>query len=202
MHSADPERVRTWRIDAVAWSERNVEAFAGLHNQGKRILVVFDEASAIPDVIFETTEGALTDRDTQIVWAAFGNPTRNSGRFTECFGRFKHRWNTRQVDSRTVAITNKQQIAEWIADHGEDSDFVRVRVRGVFPRAGSLQFIGTEMAEAAAASTREPEALLTDALVIGVDVARFGDDQSVIFFRKGRDARSIPPICLRNIDTM
>ena len=200
LHSSDPERVRTWRVDAVAWSERNTESFAGLHNQGKRILVVFDEASAIPDVIFETTEGALTDRDTQIIWATFGNPTRNSGRFRECFGRLKHRWNTRQVDSRTVAITNKAQIAEWIADHGEDSDFVRVRVRGVFPRASSLQFIGTELAEAAAA--REGLALLTDAFVMGVDVARFGDDQSVIFFRKGRDARFVPPICLRNIDTM
>ncbi len=81
LFSMDPEHERTWRIDMVPWSERNTEAFAGLHNQGKRILIVFDEASAIPDVIWETTEGALTDRDTQIIWAVFGNPTRNKGRF-------------------------------------------------------------------------------------------------------------------------
>jgi hypothetical protein len=53
-----------------------VEAFAGLHNQGRRILVVFDEASAIPDLIWETTEGALTDEQTEILWLVCGNPTR------------------------------------------------------------------------------------------------------------------------------
>jgi hypothetical protein len=40
-----PAHEKTWRIDAIPWNEHNTEAFAGLHNQGKRILVVFDEAS-------------------------------------------------------------------------------------------------------------------------------------------------------------
>ena len=69
----------------VPWSERNTEAFAGLHNKGKRILLIFDEASAIPDVIWEVSEGALTDEGTQIIWCVFGNPTRNTGRFKGCF---------------------------------------------------------------------------------------------------------------------
>ena len=51
---------QTWRLDLVPWSGTNAEAFAGLHNHGKRTIVVFDEASAIPDVIWDTTEGALT----------------------------------------------------------------------------------------------------------------------------------------------
>ena len=115
-----------------------------MHNQGKRIIALFDEASSIPDVIWETTEGALTDKDTEIIWGVFGNPTRNTGRFRECFagGRFQHRWQPRQVDSRTARLTNKEEIAEWINDYGEDSDFVRVRVKGIFPRAGSMQFVG------------------------------------------------------------
>ena len=200
IYSADPAHEKTWRVDAIAWSPDRVESFAGLHNAGKRLLVVFDEASAIPDVIWQTTEGALTDADTDIIWLVAGNPTRNTGRFRECFGRFKHRWTTRQIDSRTVKITNKAQIASWVEDYGEDSDFLRVRVRGVFPRAGSSQFIGTELAEAAA--VRDVAAQLSDAMILGVDVARFGDDQSVIFFRKGRDARMIPPICLRGAETM
>ena len=54
--SLDPEHERTWRIDMIPWSEANPEAFAGLHNKGKRIIVVFDEASAIADVIWETVE--------------------------------------------------------------------------------------------------------------------------------------------------
>jgi hypothetical protein len=204
IYSVDPAHEKTWRIDAIAWSERNTEAFAGLHNQGKRIIVLFDEASAIPDVIFETTEGALTDRETEIIWGCFGNPTRNTGRFRECFGRFRHRWITMQVDSRTAKLTNKAQIAQWIKDYGEDSDFVRVRVRGVFPRAGSMQFISSEVAGAAASAEREAAHHLTDPRIMGVDVARtlHGGDQTVLCFRIGRDARSIPAIKLRSDDTM
>jgi hypothetical protein len=109
------------------------------------------EASAIPDLIWETTEGALTDEQTEILWLVCGNPTRNNGRFRECFGRYRHRWIRRQVDSRNARITNKQQIAQWITDYGEDSDFVRVRVKGEFPRASSMQFIASDMVEAAMA---------------------------------------------------
>jgi hypothetical protein len=202
LYSSDEAHAKTWRIDAVAWSENKVEAFAGLHNEGRRILVVYDEASAIADLIWETTEGALTDANTEIIWLACGNPTRNAGRFRECFGRFRHRWITRQVDSRVARLTNKDQIAQWIKDYGEDSDFVRVRVRGVFPRAGSLQFISSELVEQAASEEREAAHGLYDPRIMGVDVARFGDDQTVIRYRIGRDARSIPPVKLRGLDTM
>lgn len=199
--AADPEHEKTWRIDMVPWSEHNTEAFAGLHNLRKRILVVFDEGSAIPDVIWETTEGALTDKDTQILWLVCGNPTRNTGRFRECWSKFKHRWKQMQVDARKVSVnTNKRQHAEWVEDYGEDSDFVRIRVRGEFPRAGSLQFISSDLV--AEASRREALPFLHDALVLGVDVARFGDDASVIYIRKGRDGRTHPPIILRGVDTM
>jgi hypothetical protein len=202
IYSKDPEREKTWRIDAVPWSESKVEAFAGLHNQGKRVLVLFDEASAISDVIFETTEGALTDKDTEIVWGCFGNPTRNTGRFRECFGRLRHRWKTWQVDSRTARLTNKEQIAQWVKDYGEDSDFVRVRVRGVFPRAGSMQFIGNDLAEMAMSPERDQEVGIYDPLVMGVDVARFGSDRTVIVLRRGRDARTLPWVKLAGADTM
>jgi hypothetical protein len=197
----DPLHERTWRIDMVPWSERNTEAFAGLHNQGKRILVVFDEGSAIPDLIWEVTEGALTDEYTQIIWMAFGNPTRNKGRFRECFpgGRFAHRWNTDAIDSRTVRITNKTQLQRWVDDYGEDSDFVRVRVRGVFPRVDAESFISFELANNAV----EREILQQGgAIVLGVDPARFGDDASVIYPRCGRDAVTRPIEIYYGLDTM
>jgi hypothetical protein len=200
LHSIDPEHEQTWRIDAVPWSKGNPAAFAGLHNQGKRLLLVFDEASEIDDAIWEVSEGALTDAGTEILWLAFGNPTRNSGRFRECFGRFRHRWLTRRVDSRTARMTNKALLDQWIADYGEDSDFVRIRVKGQFPRAGSMQLIAADVVEKAAA--RDPQASQFDGLVMGVDVARFGDDQSVIAFRRGRDARTIPIERHRGLDTM
>lgn len=201
IHAADPEHEKTWRMDAIPWSLNNTEAFAGLHNEGKRILVVFDEASAIPDQIWEVTEGALTDANTEIVWLAFGNPTRNTGRFRECFGRLRHRWVGRQIDSRTVDGTNKEQMAKWVEDYGEDSDFVRVRVRGVFPRAGVSQFIDSETVENAKARKLEMKDQGA-AFVLGVDIARFGDDQSVIRGRQGRDGQSFKPIKWRGMDTV
>lgn len=198
--SLDPDHERTWRADAIAWNEEDVESFAGLHNKGKRIVLIFDEASAVADKIWEVAEGAMTDEGTQIIWLAFGNPTRNSGRFRECFGRFKHRWLTYQINSQDVEGTNKEQIQQWIADYGFDSDFVRVRVRGEFPRAGNMQFVAGDIVEAA--RRRDPYHKVGDARVMGVDVSRFGDDESVIAKRVGRDAASHPWITLRNVDTM
>lgn len=202
LFSADPARERTWRIDMVPWSERNTEAFAGLHNRGKRILVVMDEASAIADLIHEVTEGALTDEDTEIIWAMFGNPTRNQGRFREAFpgGRFAHRWSTLKVDSRTVSFTNKMQIAAWIEDYGEDSDFVRIRVKGDFPRIDAESFIPFDLATTAVGRTVAPQIEMP--IILGVDVGRFGDDPSVIYPRRGRDAISHAPRLFHGLDTM
>ena len=203
LHSALAGHEKTWRVDAITWSEGNTEAIAGLHNKGRRAFALFDEASAIPDPVWDTVEGALTDADTELVWAVFGNPTRNTGRFRESFagGRFAHRWAPQQIDSRSVSMTNKAQIDAWVKDYGEDSDFVRVRVRGVFPRASSLQFIDSERVDAAIARglVVEPSA----PLVMGVDIARsLAGDQSVIRFRRGLDARSIPAVKFRIPDLM
>ena len=182
----DSEHAKLWRVDAIPWSENNTEAFAGLHNKGKRILLIFDEASAIADSVWQVAEGALTDAETEIIWLAFGNPTQNTGRFRECFGKYKHRWKTFQIDSRTVEGTNKEQIQKWIDDYGEDSDFVRVRVRGEFPRAASSQFIAGDIVAAARRYRADGYSGLPK--ILSVDVARFGDDQTVIGWRQGRKA--------------
>ena len=182
--SADPNHAKTWRIDMVAWSLENTEAFAGLHNKGKRILVIYDEASAIPDKLWEVTEGALTDSETEIIWIVCGNLTRNSGRFAECQGKYRHRWNNFQVDSRTVRITNKAQIQQWIDDEGEDSDFVRVRVRGLMPRSSMLEFIGAEDYDRCV--KYKAVGFEAESRVLGVDCARFGDDYNSIWLKQGR----------------
>lgn len=200
--SIDPQHERTWRIDMVPWSEKNTEAFAGLHNKGRRILLVFDEASAIPDLIWETAEGALTDNNTEIIWVCFGNPTKNSGRFRECFegGKFAHRWDHAAISSMDVDITNKTQLQKWIDDYGEDHDFTRVRVLGKFPRVDASSFISLEVAREA---TRRPVPEDNPApIVLGVDVARYGDDKSVIYPRQGLDGRSRQPIVLQGANTM
>ena len=198
--STEPVHERTWRIDAVPWSLRTTEAFAGLHNQGRRLIVAFDEASAIPDPVWETIEGALTDRDTEIRWRASGIRTRLTGRCREWCGRGRPRWLRHQVDGRKVSLTDKGEIARWAADYGDDSDFFRVRVKGEFPRGGAMQFIDSETVEEAA--SRPAEGHLRQPLVMGVDCARGGDDQSTIWFRRGRDARTVPAIKLRVGDLM
>lgn len=190
---------KTWRFDRVTWSEHNTDAFQGLHNQGKRLTVFFDEGSNIADKVWEVTEGALTDRDTEILWGVFGNPTRNVGRFFECFHRYRHRWRTRMIDSRTVRVTNKQDIQRKLEDHGEDSDYFKVRVRGMFPARASNQFIDSQRVEDAA--VREALATVDDPLVIGVDVARFGTDATVIRTRNGRDARTWKKVTLRGANS-
>lgn len=191
---------KSWRCDAVTWSATNTAAFAGLHNKGRRIVLLFDEASGIHDRVWEVADGALTDHDTEMLWLVFGNPTASTGRFRECFagGRFAHRWTARQIDSRTVPGTNRAELARWVADWGEDSDFVRVRVKGQFPRSGSLQFIDGETVEAAA--HRPAESHLGEPLIMGVDVARYGSDRSTFHFRRGRDARTIAPQRFRGLD--
>lgn len=198
--SNQPGHEKTWRVDMTPWSERNTEAFAGLHNQGRRVLLIFDEASAIPDVVWEVSEGALTDADTEIIWCAFGNPTRNTGRFRECFGRFRHRWHTRQIDSRTARMTNKAQLQQWIDDYGADSDFVKVRVLGEFPSAGETQFIPVALVDEAMERRPQASAYAHAPLVMGVDVARFGSDSTVITFRRGLLCE--PQVVLRDMDTM
>ena len=195
-----PGHDKTWRADAIPWSETKPEGFAGLHNKRKRIIVIFDEASAIADSIWEVTEGALTDSQTQIFWLAFGNPTRSTGRFYECFNKFRHRWDHRHVDGRDAAMTDKTKIAEWLADYGEDSDFFKVRVRGVFPSSSDMQFIPRDIVEAAASRPLAYESVPNVVAIIGVDVARFGSDASVIRVRYGQDARSFKKIKLHGLD--
>jgi hypothetical protein len=175
---------KTWRIDQIPWSKERSEAFAGLHNKGNRILVVFDEASAIDDKIWEVTEGALTDERTQIVWARYGNPTRTSGEFYRRCSKPRGNSVTR-IDSRTVRFTNKAKIADWIDEYGEDSDFVRVRVRGMFPRAGASNFISAELVDIARRRDIPRQEYQNWPLILSVDPARFGDDWTILTLRQG-----------------
>jgi hypothetical protein len=190
----DATRSESWRQDFVTWSEHNTEAFAGLHNKGKIILLLFDEASRIHDKVWEVAEGALTDEDTVIIWVAFGNPTRNSGRFRECFRKFKHRWTTYQIDSRTVPGTNKKFLQQLVDDNGEDSDIVKVRVRGQFPSQSAMQFISEADADAARNRHLVPGQYNFAPVIIGVDPAWTGDDPLVIMLRQGLYSKKLASI--------
>jgi len=192
-HVAHPE---TWFVAAVPQSEHNSEAFAGLH--ARYVLIIFDEASAIPDSIWEVTMGAMTTPGA--IWVVAGNGTRNTGRFRECFGSQRHRWTTRSVDSRTARKADKKYLQTLIDDYGLDSDFVKVRVLGQFPKASDTQFIPVDTVERAMTRTLNPRQFAGFPRILGVDVARFGSDQSVIICRQG--TKAFDPQTYRQIDLM
>lgn len=197
-----PEWKATWQCAKSSSQEHNSEAFAGQHAKDSSSFYIFDEASAIAEIIYEVSEGGLTDGEP--FQFLLGNATRSYGTFYRaCFGNLRHRYDVTVVDSRESKLTNKQQIKEWITDYGEDSDFVRVRVRGLPPKVGDASFIPSDAVMSA--QQVEPVVLPDEPLVCGLDVARGGGDLTVLRFRRGHDARSIPPVVLQgdqSVDSM
>lgn len=187
------ENKDSWFCAPQSSKEENSEAFAGQHAADSTSFYVFDEDSAIPDAVHEVAEGGLTDGEPMIF--CFGNPTRNSGHFYNACFRGGSRWNPLIVDSRDSRFTNKEQIKEWEQDYGEDSDFFRVRVRGINPRASDAQFIDQQ--RVLDAQRRKVVVLGDEPLVAGADLAWGGSDDNVIRFRRGLDARSIPSIRIK-----
>lgn len=182
----------SWFCAPQSSKEENSEAFAGQHAADSTSFYIFDEASAIAHTIYEVAEGGLTDGESMIF--LFGNPTRNTGDFHQaCFGSGRDLWHPLAIDSRTSKLTNKDLIREWLDTYGEDSDFFRVRVLGLPPRASELQFIDqTRVYEAQRRPL--PATFGDEPLVVGVDVSDGGAAWNVIRFRRGPDARSLPPI--------
>ena len=189
----------SWFVSAQTSKEENSEAFAGQHAANSTSFYIFDEASGIPDKIWEVAEGGLTDGEPMMF--AFGNPTRNVGMFYNCFHRDRARWLTYKVDSREAQLTNKKNIEEWRQTYGEDSDFFKVRVLGEFPSVSTAQLIPTDAVDAA--MSREKPGINTQTFtqaIVGLDVARFGDDATVLCTRAGRDCATVQWITLRGAD--
>jgi hypothetical protein len=97
-------------------------------------------------------------------------------------------------------MASAKQIAEWIDDYGYDSDFVRIRVRGEFPIAGSHQLIPRDIVEKAMSTEMKIEDVEGQPLIFGVDVARYGDDESVLYMRRGR--KHFQPLTYKGMNTM
>jgi hypothetical protein len=187
------EHPSTWFCSAQTSRDENSEGFAGQHALTSTSFYLNDEDSAVSDLIHEVEEGGLTDGEPMIF--LFGNPTRNTGKFHDVtFGKDRPTWNHRSIDSRSSSFSNKELIAQWARDYGEDSDFFRVRVKGLPPNASELQYIGLDRVQKA--QTNEPLSLDDDPLICGVDISGGGAAWNVVRFRRGFDSRSIPPIRL------
>jgi hypothetical protein len=188
-----------WFCAPQSCAEENSEAFAGQHAKNSTSFYVNDEDSAVPDKIHEVQEGGLTDGEPMQFLLA--NPTRNTGAFYRAaFGSARDRYIVRVIDSRTSKFSNKTLIAQWEEDYGLESDFFKVRVRGLPPSADELQYV--DAARIAQAQTNMPYAVVDEPLIAGVDVSGGGAAWTVCMFRKGFDARSLRPITLTGEQTV
>jgi hypothetical protein len=186
-------------LQAQLWSEEKPDAFAGVHNQNG-VMLRFDEASGIPQAIWDVSDGFFTEPVLDRYWDVCSNGRSNTGAFFECFHRFREIWRHKNIDARTVEGTDKAVYDKIIAQHGVDSDQARVEVYGQFPNAGQRQFI--PMDYIGDAKGRELLGDQVAPLIMGIDVARYGEDASCFAYRRGRDARSIPWERFSKISTM
>jgi len=188
-------------IQAKPWNEDNTSAFAGPHSQ-RGMMVTFDEASGIDDKIWDVTEGFFSDISPMRLWIVISNPRKPTGRFFECFHRNKKRWLTTKIDVRTVEGIDLTFAERLIEDYGIDNDTVKTEVLGEFPSKGANALISPVHVNEAMTRPMPPWFYGSnhEPLILGVDVARFGDDKSVLYFRQGKDARSIPPEKYRGLD--
>lgn len=168
------------------------EALQGFH--ATNLVFAVDEASGVDETLFEVIDGALTGEHNILVM--IGNPTRTSGRFYDAFHRHKHLYSTHTFNAELSPNVTKKSIEKKRQQYGYDSDIYRVRVLGEFPRASSDTLFPVELLEEA---LKREEYDKSGAEVWGLDIARFGDDASVLAKRKGYYLR--PLIQKRNLDT-
>ena len=140
------------------------------------MLYIIDEASGVDDKVFEPILGALTTEGSRLFMA--GNPTKLTGFFFDSHHKNRAQYSTLHIDGRESSRVDTAFIQKIIEMFGEDSDVFRVRVAGDFPKSLPDSFIPMEWAEQASGPVHIPEA--PRRIDIGVDVARYGDDNSVV----------------------
>lgn len=144
------------------------------------MLFIVDEASGVADPIMEAILGTLSGDNNKLLLC--GNPTRTTGTFYDAFNRDLKLYKYHTVSSLDSPRTNKDNIEALIRKYGEDSNVVRVRVKGLFPSQEDDVFIASEVVDQCNSRLYElPEGKGMPHVIIGVDVARFGDDETVIY---------------------
>lgn len=155
------------------------EALAGVHSP--HVLLIADEASGVPEAVFESAAGSMSGHSATTILT--GNPTRNSGLFYETHHRLKDKWYTMHVSCVDSPRVSEDFVQEMKDRYGEGSPAYHVRVLGNFPPAEDDTVIPVELIDAA--MHREVEVDEYTSAVWGLDVARHGNDSSVLCKRHG-----------------
>jgi len=156
------------------------EALQGVH--AENVLLICDEASGIPEAVFEAAAGSMSGSHACTI--LLGNPTRSSGFFFDTHHRQAGEWWTRKVSCVDSDLVSTEYVDEMKVRYGEESNASRVRVLGDFPARDDDTAIPLELVEAA--QTREVEVTADEPIIWGLDVARFGSASSVLCKRQGR----------------
>lgn len=171
------------------------EALQGVHSEN--VMLVADEASGIPEAVFEAAAGSMSGH--KAVTLLLGNPVRSTGFFYDTHNRLKDDWVTMRVSCADSPRVSEAYMDEMKARYGEESNAYRIRVLGEFPRSDEDTVIPMELLEMA--QQRDVEVSQSAPMVWGLDVARFGSDRSALCKRKG-NAVTEPIKTWRNLDLM
>ncbi|MEG1433051.1 DEAD/DEAH box helicase family protein [Eubacterium sp.] len=166
---------------AVARTATTAENMQGFHEDN--MLFIVDEASGVADDIMEAILGTLSGENNKLLMC--GNPTRTTGAFYDSHTADRHMYKVHRVSSADSGRTNKDNIAALIRKYGAESNVVRVRVYGEFPEQEDDVFIPISDVEASVykelfLTDKKESDFIPSEIHLGVDVARYGDDETVI----------------------
>lgn len=179
---------------AIARTSNNPDALQGTH--AEHVLIIIDEASGVPDVVFEPVLGSMSTKDAKLLMC--GNPTQLSGFFYDSHTRLRSMYKTHTIDGAKSSRVDPKYVQQIKDMFGEDSDVYRVRVAGEFPKSNPDSFINLGLVEKA---MNKKFSEIVREISLGVDVARFGDDESVVAIIFNRSKLTKPHIFKHN-DTM
>jgi hypothetical protein len=188
------ERPKTWWVSARAFAQQadttqQANSLAGFH--GRAVMIVCDEMGDYPDGVVVAAEAIFANRDIgEAKLVAAWNPTRTDGPAYRVTTRDRKRWTIIYVtgdpdDPQRSSRISKEWAQSMIDDWGRDNDWVRVNVLGLFPRAGEDKLLGPGDVMLAEQRDAPRAAFVEEAIVWGLDVARFGSDASVLRKRQG-----------------
>jgi phage terminase large subunit len=197
----------TWRAEARTWAaDANAEqignALAGIHSE--YVMWLLDETGDYPESIMPVCEGIFNGAPIEAHIVQAGNPTRLSGPLYRACTVARNLWKVVEItadpdDPRRTPRVSVEVAREQIQQYGRDNPYVLVRIFGQFPPADFNALIGPDDVAKAMKRFYRSDDIGNAPLVLGIDVARYGDDQSVIFSRRGIQA--YPMKKYRNIDS-
>lgn len=158
------------------------ESLQGVHAEEGIVILMPDEASGIPEPVFEAAIGSMSGENCCTIMTS--NPTRTSGTFFDSQTRLRGSWKTYKISHEDSTRVSKQFVAEVAEKYGEDSNQFRVRCLAEFPKADDDTLIALELVESA--TERDIELDPEVAPVWGVDISRFGDDKTALCERFGK----------------